>query len=459
MTSLNPIFATDSYKSSHYLQDPAGTTGKFSYVEARSGDGTVFFGLQAILDKYLSVPITMEDVMTAKDFFEAHGLPFNLAGWTRIVQGHRGFMPVRIKAVDEGLFIPAKNVLMTVEATDPELPWVGAYLETLLLRVWYPTTVATRSYLAKRVIRNAMLASCDSLDGLDFKLHDFGARGVSSGESAEIGGMAHLVNFKGSDTIEGVMGAMKYYDTAVMPGFSIPASEHSTITAWGRENEVEAYRNMLKQFGKPGKIFAVVSDSYDIFNACDRLWGTELRQAVIDSGATLVIRPDSGDPVTVICKMLRILDARFGTTINSKRYRVLNHVRIIQGDGLHGPAEIAGILNAVLGMGFSADNIAFGMGGGLLQKCDRDTYGFAMKCSAVKVDGEWRDVFKDPITSSAKKSKKGRLMLVKSDGEYETVTEQEAAGRDNYLHTVYVEGNRFNRTNLTAVRANTEVAS
>lgn len=459
--NLNPIFATDSYKASHYLQDPAFTTAKTSYIEARSGDYTVFFGLQAILDKYLDKPITLLDVEEAQNFFLEHGLPFNYDGWRRIVEVHGGFMPVRIKAVAEGTVLPTKNVLVTVETTDPELPWVGSYLETLLLRVWYPITVATRSYQAKQVIRDALLETADDLSGLPFKLHDFGARGVSSGESAEIGGLAHLVNFMGSDTVEGIFGAFKYYDATNMPAFSIPAAEHSTVTAWGRENEVEAYRNMLKQFAKNGQVGpAVVSDSYDIFNACDRLWGETLKQDVIDSGAMLVIRPDSGDPKTVVCQIARILDARFGSKINTKGYRVLNNVRIIQGDGLNGPAEIHGILEALKGIGFSADNIAFGMGGGLLQKCNRDTFAFAMKCSAAKIDGVWRDVFKDPITSSGKKSKKGRLTLVKDRGEFKTMTEQEAKSWTDYplqdaLRLVYENGQRFNRTNLETVRKNT----
>lgn len=422
MNKLNPLFATDSYKASHYLQDPAFTTAKTSYIEARSGDYTVFFGLQAILDKYLSVPITAQDVEVAKSFFEEHGLPFNYDGWMRIVNVHGGFMPVRIRAVAEGSIVPTKNALVVVDTTDPELPWVGSYLETLLLRVWYPITVATRSYAAKKIIRDYLLETADDLSGLPFKLHDFGARGVSSGESAEIGGMAHLVNFMGSDTVEGILGAMQYYDAKKMPAFSIPAAEHSTITAWGRENEVEAYRNMLKQFGREGSILAVVSDSYDIYNACDRLWGEELRQEVIDSGATLVVRPDSGDPRTVVCQVARILDARFGSTINTKGYRVLKHVRIIQGDGLDGPSEIHGILEALKGIGYSADNIAFGMGGGLLQKCNRDTFGFAMKCSAARINGEWRDY---PLQDA--------------------------------MVTVYENGQRFNRTDLDTVRANTSL--
>lgn len=460
---MNPILATDSYKASHYLQDPPGTTAKMIYVEARAGDFTVFFGLQAILKKYLSKPITMADVEQAERFFTRHGLPFNAEGWKQIVNVHGGYIPVRICAVPEGSVVPTHNVLMTVETTDPMLPWVGTYLETLLLRVWYPTTVATRSFQAKQIIREALLKTSDNLMGLPFKLHDFGARGVSSGESAEMGGMAHLVNFAGSDTVEGIVAAMNYYgkgiEDGLPPAFSIPAAEHSTITAWGRENEVEAYRNMLRRFGGEGKILAVVSDSYDIYNACDKLWGEALRQEVIDSKALLVIRPDSGDPVEVLTKVAAILDSRFGSTINSKGYRVLNNVRLIQGDGLDSPAAIKRILDSLIERGYSADNIAFGMGGGLLQKIHRDTYSFAMKCSAVKVNDEWRDVFKDPITSSGKKSKRGRLTLMRDGDKFVTMTVEEAAKwsdkRVDALQIVYENGDRMNRMSLEQVRNNT----
>src|SRR2546427_334888 len=158
---------------------------------------------------------------------------------------------------------------------------------------------------------------------------------------------------------------------------------HSTITSWGREREVDAYRNMLRQFGKPGAIVAVVSDSYDIYRAISEHWGTTLRDAVIASGATLVIRPDSGDPVEVVAESLRRLDEAFGHVINGKGYRVLNHVRVIQGDGIN-PDMIRAILQRITYDGYAADNIAFGMGGALLQRLDRDTQKFALKCSAAR---------------------------------------------------------------------------
>jgi nicotinamide phosphoribosyltransferase len=280
-------------------------------------------------------------------------------------------------------------------------------------------------------------------------LHDFGFRGVSSYESAGIGGAAHLVNFKGTDTVAALLYARKYYD-AKMAGFSIPASEHSTVTSWGRENEVEAYRNMLKLFGKPGAVLAVVSDSYNIYDACSKLWGTELKEEVINSGANLVIRPDSGDPPQIVAECLRILDEHFGHTINDKGYKVLNNVSVIQGDGIN-QANIDRILYRATTAGFSADNITFGQGGGLLQQVDRDTLKFAMKCSAAKVNGEWRDVYKQPITDFGKESKKGRVTLYKTENGFVTDIE----GALEYpiaLQTVYENGQLHNLVDFETVR-------
>lgn len=454
MFVFNPILATDSYKASHWVQYPAGTDGMFSYIESRGGlfDRTTFFGLQIFLKRYMSQQITHSMVDEAATFYQAHGEPFNRAGWQRIVDVFDGYFPVRIRAVPEGSVVPTGNVLVTIESTDPETAWVASFLETALLRaVWYPTTVATLSWFVRQdILQYLRETSDDPMGQIDFKLHDFGARGVSSAESAAIGGAAHLVNFKGSDTVEGVIAANRYYNEP-MAAFSIPAAEHSTITSWGREGEESAYRNMLKQFGGAGKILAVVSDSYDLFNAVEHLWGGSLREEVIASGAMLVVRPDSGNPAEVVMKTIRLLDAKFGSKLNSKGYRVLNHVRIIQGDGINREA-IRGILLNLEIARYSADNIAFGMGGGLLQVLNRDTLKFAMKCSAIRINGAWQDVYKSPLTDRGKTSKKGRVNLWKnSQGKY--VTAVEAPERyAEALETVWENGQLLREQNLSEIR-------
>jgi len=453
------ILNTDSYKVSMFKQYPAGTTGVYSYIESRGGryDRTVFFGLQAFIKEYLLEPITQSDIDIADEILTAHGEPFNRAGWQYILDKHNGYLPVVIRAVPEGSVVPVRNVLATIENTDPECFWLTTWLETALLRaVWYGTTVATQSWKIKSVILDYLEKTGDPTT-IDFKLHDFGARGVSSMESAGIGGAAHLVNFMGTDTITGVLFAREYYGAGIA-GFSIPAMEHSTVTSWGREGEVDAYRNMLNQYAKPGAILAVVSDSYDIYNAASKLWGEELRQQVIDSGATVVIRPDSGDPVEVNRRLVEILGEKFGYTTNSKGFKVLNNVRLIQGDGIN-ELTVRSILGAFMANGWSADNIAFGMGGALLQIVDRDTQKFAMKCSAAEVNGKWIDVVKDPVTDSGKKSKAGRVTLwTNGTGEYVSSVDEPKQWADRgwtkALVPVFWDGKLEKEYSFDEVRAN-----
>ncbi len=456
----NIILNTDSYKVSMFKQYPVGTTGVYSYIESRGGryDRTVFFGLQAFIKEYLIDPITQADIDIADEILTAHGEPFNRAGWEYILRVHGGKLPVVIRAVPEGTVVPVKNVLATIENTDPECYWLTTWLETALLRaIWYPTTVATQSYTIRKVILDALEKTGDPAL-IDFKLHDFGARGVSSLESAGVGGAAHLVNFMGTDTISGLLYAREYYSAGVA-GFSIPAAEHSTITSWGREGEVNAYRNMLAQFAKPGSIVAIVSDSYDIYNAARNLWGEELRQQVVDSGATVVIRPDSGDPETVCLKLVQILHDKFGAVKNAKGFFVLNNVRLIQGDGVN-EHTIRCILGAFQAYGYSADNIAFGMGGALLQQVDRDTQKFAMKCSSALINGTWVNVQKDPVTDSGKKSKAGRVTLWKCGKEIQSAVEQPKGwtdygfGWEEMLVDVYRDGTLVKEYTFDEVRAN-----
>ena len=467
---MNMILNTDSYKASHYLQYPPKTEYVFSYIESRGSAGdnniydssnqplrmteTVFFGLQIYLKEYLSKPISREDIEEAAEIFAAHGEPFNREGWEYILNEHGGYLPLKIRAVPEGMVVPTKNALVTVINTDPKCFWLTSYIETGLMRaVWYPVTVATVSWRIKNLISRYMQYTSYEED-VSFKLHDFGARGVSSKESAGIGGLAHLVNFMGTDTVEALVYGRKYYG-ANMPGFSIPAAEHSSITTWGRDKEVDAYRNMLTQFAKPGSMVAVVSDSYDIYKASKDIWGGVLKQEVIDSGATIIIRPDSGNPASTVLKVLRALGDTFGTTRNKKNYKVLNHVRVIQGDGID-EFSIKEILEAMKLNNWSVENVAFGMGGALLQHSNRDTLKFAMKASAAYVDGEWVDVYKDPVGDSSKASKKGMFTLIrnKETNEVYTGAYVHHPYLEDIMETVFLNGEIVKEYTLDEVREN-----
>ena len=445
MRNMNSIMIdTDAYKVSMYLQYPPKTTDVSSYMEARKCPWAkvTWYGLRHILEK-LAEPITVEQVEFANKYWLAQGLPFNYDEWMIIATELDGKLPLKIQAAPEGTVMNYSNVMMQVVNTDPRFYWLTTWVETPLMRVWYPTTVASLSAAIKSDIYTELVQTADAPDEeILYKLHDFGSRGASSKETAGIGGSAHILNFLGSDTGVAALHAMEFYDAGFGICGSIPAAEHSTITSWGRENEWKAFENMLDKFG--GGLVAVVSDSYDIFNAVTNLWGQKLKDRVIEMDGMLVVRPDSGDPVAVPVEVIQLLDAQFGHTVNSKGYKVLNHIRVLQGDGIN-QNSINAIMKSLIELGYSISNIAFGMGGALLQAPNRDTMGFAIKASAAKIDGVWTNVFKDPVTDTGKRSKKGRLALVNIDGEITTIREDELVGDlaypgVNMLATVFLDG-------------------
>lgn len=432
---MNLILMTDSYKVSHWKQYPKGTEKVYSYFESRGGeyDKVVFFGLQYIINEYLSGQVInrTDQIDEAAKLFEAHfgsKEVFNRKGWEYIEREHNGYLPIEIKAVPEGSLKSTHDVLFTVENTDPNCFWLTSYLETLLEQVWYPCTVATRSYMMKQTIKAWL--ELTGHDAPAFKLHDFGYRGSTSQESAALGGAAHLLNFMGSDTLAAIPLIKEYYGSS-MPAFSIPAAEHSTITSWGKHREFEAYQNMLRQF--PTGLVAVVSDSYDIYTVCKNVWGNLLKDKILGRDGTLVIRPDSGDPLVVLPEILKILGEAFDWKKNDKGYYVLPpQVRVIQGDGID-EYSLMKILDTLEQHEISADNIAFGSGGGLLQKVDRDTLKFAYKCSNITINGKDQDVFKDPITDPRKKSQTGRF-----------------DSKD--LRTVFLDGRMMNEESFETIR-------
>ncbi|HWV68806.1 nicotinate phosphoribosyltransferase [Chitinophaga sp.] len=454
MTKENLILLADAYKYSHHKLYIPGTQFIYSYLESRGGkfDETVFYGLQYFLKEYLSgVVFTKEKLDEAETVLtEVFGRKdvFDRSRFEYIIDKYGGKLPVRIKAVAEGTVVPVRNVLMTIENTDPECFWLTNFLETLLMQVWYPCTVASVSREIKKVVKKYYdeTASPAAFAGIDFVLNDFGFRGASSVESAGIGGSAHLVSFSGSDTIPGSVFAKKYYNAPAAPGLSIPATEHSVVTLLGEEGELEIFKHILDSY--PTGTIACVSDSYNIFRACEEYWGTALKEQILKRDGTLVIRPDSGDPVQTLLRIFTILMDKFGYTTNEKGYKILPpQVRVIQGDGIS-YSSIPGIFEALKQAGISAENLVLGMGGALLQRVNRDTQEFALKCAYAVVNGESINVQKMPVEldatghlrTSFKKSKAGKLRLIKDNNTFKTVTEGEAPASADLLHTVFENG-------------------
>jgi nicotinamide phosphoribosyltransferase len=452
--NANLLLLADGYKYSHHKLYYPGTQKIYSYLESRGGefDSTVFFGLQYILKNYFEgVVITKEAIDEAEQvLLQVFGRVdvFDRANFEYIVEKHGGCLPVKIKAVPEGTKVPVGNVLLTIENIDPACFWLTNFLETLLMQVWYPSTVATLSSEIKTIVEHyfSETASAKAADGIEYVLNDFGFRGVSSVESAGIGGAAHLLSFKGSDTIAGSILARDTYHAQKIYGMSVPATEHSICTLLGEEGELEIFKHVLRTF--PTGLVACVSDSYNIFKACSDYWGEELKELILSRDGTLVIRPDSGDPIFTLLRVFDILFEKFGFTINEKGYKVLpSQVRVLQGDGIN-IDSIRAIYGTLKVNGISAENLVLGMGGALLQKVDRDTQKFALKCSYAEINGKSTDVQKHPLeldrhgtlVQSFKKSKAGRLKLIHTSEGFSTVREKESPEYSDLLETVFENG-------------------
>lgn len=477
--SDNLILRTDSYKNSHWKLYPNGIINLYSYIESRGSDlpfmkgRTVMFGLQAILKKYfVGKVITMEQVEQAKRFVDRHIGPgvFHYEGWEYIVKQHDGKLPLRICGIKEGTVLPMSNALVTVEATDPNCAWLVSYFEPLLLQIWYPITVATLAFEIKQVVKASWERTVDveRLGGMEFMLHDFGFRGAAVPEAAGIGGMGQMLSFSGTDTQAAIACAYDLYgldeeDDQSMPSFSVIASEHTVMcTNSDTDNRddraaIEKMVTILEQQG-PGSIVSAVIDTFDVFRCAEEYIGGEFKDRIVASGGRFVARPDSGDVLEVPVRIIEILMDKFGYTVNSKGFKVLpDCIRVLQGDGINA-TSIEALLNVLESRGISAENLVLGMGGALLQHCDRDWLKFAMKGSAWQdATGEWHDVFKAPITDSRKVSKKGRLTTyLDHEGRYFTdrLELKDLPGQhDDQLVTYFENGELMHEVTFTEVRS------
>lgn len=484
---LNPLTGTDSYKQTQFLQEDQTITGTHNYYESRFGakyPETVFFGLQWIMAKHLEGErITKKWIDRTWRINKGHfGTEdfINFEMFNHIVDKHKGRYPVHIRAVAEGTPVPIGHALFTTESTDDACVALPQMLETNLMRTWYPSNVATKSRNVKKIILKYMELSCmDPAAALQFMLQDFGARGTTTDEAAQIGGAAHLINFFGTDTMRGMDLLNDYYYAPEVSGFSVYATEHSTMTANGEKGEYELIKKILtgivqyhgRTINIKDKIVSIVSDSYD-YKRCVGYFCEDFKHLVLERGATTVIRPDSVLPdektpeAVMLWTFQRLWDS-FGGTTNKKGFKVIagGKIKVLWGDGIDEDG-VEAICKAITDAGWSMDNIAcFGMGGGLLQKHNRDTQRSAIKRSAIShgdfLDlGTWVDVQKNPQDKS-KKSKPGVLETVThlSDGHWETIRRHEV---DPKLHRmmfndVFHNGDILLAWELDDIRKNAEL--
>lgn len=465
----NIITLTDSYKFSHWKM-LENVTGISSYFESRSGaqfPSTVFFGLQPLLINYLSGEVVTEGkLQRAMDLSKNHlgsenALNYNI--WKHIIDKHNGRLPISIRAVAEGAEIPESNVLMQIRETDPVAAPLVNHLETILTNVWFPSSVATLSkYIKKDLILMADW-TCNNKDHLPFQLHDFSMRSVKFPEAGGVGGAAHLTNFLGTDTVSAIEYISEYYNTGYEGiAYSVFATEHNTMMYKGKEGEEYLVGKALDL--NPSGIVSIVADTFDIYNFVENIVGKTYKQRILDREGIFVVRPDSVTPdhptkKEITLWILEQLWRDFGGHENLKGYRVLNDkIKVLFGDGLC-KQEIWEILMTMKEAKFASSNIVFGVGSGLVDKSiNRDTQRFAYKSSAMKIGGEWKGVYKDPLGSN-KKSKKGLLKLVKIDGQYKTLTQYDEGFESAKCELVEVfrDGNILKQYAFDEVRENAKI--
>ncbi|KAJ2352327.1 hypothetical protein GGF43_003789 [Coemansia sp. RSA 2618] len=413
---------TDSYKASHFAVFPRAASAT-AYAEFRQPFNNdpddhriVFYGLQYIITTYVSKKWTEADVDMAAAFFSTHNAgfteyPFPRALFLKFIRENDGYFPVRIYAMREGSVVYPHTPVMQISA-EKEYAGLVTYLETVLLMTWYPSTVATLSRKARTRIHASYTRSVDTdhMWTLGSRMHDFGFRACTCVEQSMLGGASHLLSFSGTDTMSAA-----YYVQYVLNGgravaTSVPATEHSVMTAYTSERQ--AVLRMIEEYG--AGVFACVMDSYDYVRALEEVLPAVAHKQ-LEKGGVFVIRPDSGDQVEAVLQGLRAADAVFGSTLNSKGFKVLQGAGVIQGDGVS-LESLESILDHVLKEGFSAECVGFGMGGGLLQKLDRDTMGMAVKLSSITyADGETRDIMKFPKQGSSKVSLPGTFAVHADD--------------------------------------------
>lgn len=450
----NLLADSDSYKTSHFRGYRKGTTTVYSYIESRGGryPAVMLAAFQKLLYEKLGQPITRAQVDEMAAFVPAHGLSFNREGWEIILNEYGGRLPLLIKAAPEGLMIPIRNALISVENLDPRLPWLTSYFETMILRdVWTASTIAARIfYMAQRI--NAHWTEYSDNPMSPFALLDFSSRGTMGYDHSVIGGIAYLNMFAGSDNMPAVRAA-NYYYFSDMSAWSVAATEHSISSSFGRDNDRDYLANSLENMVDQGGILSLVGDTWDIYRFSKM--AAEFKDVIANKDIKLVVRPDSGDFREVLPRVIKTLADGFGTTKNGKGKDVINmNVKMLQGDGMNEDTHMLPFTLAA-DLGIAPDSIITAAGGGLMTAdLDRDTNKWAMKAAEMVIDGERVDIFKDPITDPGKASKRGRFALIRNDqGAFETINRvNDAEDRADLLETRFHMGDVINASTLDQIR-------
>ena len=493
---MNPGLLTDGYKTGHHQQYPKGTTLVYSNFTPRSNKyapknckEVVSFGQQLIMKK---IHETFQSDFFSRDKSEVCreikeelsmylGTDYDVSHFEELHD--LGYLPIKVKGIKEGTTVPMKVPVLTIYNTKPEFYWLTNFLETWISNLlWKPMTSATIAFEYKKTLTEwAIKTNPSAVDFVEWQGHDFSMRGMDSIDAVVSSGLGHLTSFFGTDSLPSIHGARKYYGAKGFVAGSVPATEHSVMCAGGKEDEIDTFRRLLETY--PTGILSVVSDTWDLWKVCTEHVVT-LKEEILAREGKLVIRPDSGDPVDILCGtsftnsgqyvgkgtehyiestdntpeakgVIELLWDVFGGTVNEKGYKVLDpHIGAIYGDSItiDRANEICKRLEQ---KGFASTNVVLGIGSFTYQYNTRDTFGFAMKATYVEVNGEGREIFKDPITDDGTKKSATGLLCVEElpDGKiglYDKVSwNTENTG---LLQTIYKDGKFENEITLEEIR-------
>ena len=505
------ILLTDGYKLGHHFQYPKGTEMVYSNWTPRSckyfpeaSEGSVVFGIQYLIKEYLIKQFNENFFNLPKEraIKEFHDRVDNFVGISNVGIEHiealydLGYLPIEIKALPEGSVCPIRVPMMTIKNTLPEFFWLTNYLETLISSVlWLPCTSATSARLYKKELkRHAKRTSFPGDVNIGFSCHDFSMRGMAGIEAAIVSGMAHMTSFCGSETIPAIRAVEEYYNadsSKELVAATVPATEHSVMCAGGKEDELETFRRLICEV-YPNGIVSIVSDTWDFWQVVEDFL-PKLKKEIMARDGRVVIRPDSGDPVDIICGLRT--NPQFNTRIVEGHYYCCyapfdidsEYVGISEGQyygayymlgktfgwnttdtGFRYPSTKIGLLYGdsitlerqkqiylrLEGASMAACNLVLGVGSFTYQFKSRDSLGFAVKATACKINGELKEIFKQPKTDDGtKNSLKGLIAIYEENGTYvakDCVSEaEEMAGA---LEPVFVNGKLVRDNSLSEIR-------
>lgn len=488
----NPLFAIDFYKVDHRRQYPDNTTQVYSNFTPRYvkkchsllddfDNQVVVFGIQSFIKDYLIDQWTYNFfnvdkqcvIDEYKDLIQS-ALGIDDFDCSHIGALHDlGYLPIRIKAIDEGFRVPIGVPILTIVNTHPDFFWLTNYLETIIsASLWKPITSATIAFEFKRLLTNYANLTGSDLSFVDYQAHDFSFRGMSGWQDATSSSAAHLTSFKGTDCVSAIDLLNEFYSassTCSIVGTSVPASEHSVMCCNGADGEFDTIKRLITEIYPEG-IVSIVCDSYNLWRTLN-VYLPSLFNEITNRQGKVVVRPDSGNPVDILCGdklemcdtpahkgALQLLWETFGGRINNDGYKELNpKIGLIYGDAI--TVERASIILQIMKeKGFASSNIIFGVGSYTYQYVTRDTFGFAMKATSVVIDGKRHAIFKDPITADgSKKSAKGLLMVDLDIGTSRFVLNDnvsEEQEEDGHLLTIFENGKLLNFTDLSEIRKN-----